>query len=73
MRRGEHGEMKYIIGFIFGISTACAFAGTYETLPSPSRSILSEAVLMAAMNPGGHPAVIKVDDDGHVICSGSEK
>jgi len=61
--------MRLTIGFILGL---CATALAQE-LPRGSGNIdtvtIGPATLMAGTNPDGWPAPIKVDRDGHVICS----
>lgn len=65
--------MKIVIGFFFGLMVAGALAqGRTEGhgyLPSDIDLNTMNAVIMAASGPDGRPAVIKVDVQGHVICS----
>lgn len=65
-QRDREDDMKYLIGFFFGLAVASAVA---ETLPAPTTWRPPEVYMNAAVGPDGKMAPIRVDDDGHVICS----
>lgn len=59
--------MRYLIGFFFGIVVASAGAQTDYLVPGISHSI--DTYLNAGVGPDNKMAPIRVDKDGHVICS----
>lgn len=58
--------MKLLIGFIFGILVASAMA---QTAPGYIKTTGINAFMAAGVGPDGTSAAIKVDHEGHVICS----
>ena len=56
-------DMKLLIGFFFGLLIASAIG---QTIPY---NLDINAVIAAGVGPDGKMASIKVDDEGHVICS----
>ncbi len=59
---------RLLIGFFFGLMVAAAVGQTTQG-QSPWNLSLLDKVLMAAADPNGKAAVIKVDAEGRVICS----
>lgn len=54
--------MKYLIGFFFGLMVSVALSATPD-------GFKMDVVMNAGVGPDGKMAQIKVDGDGHVICS----
>ena len=59
--------MKYLIGFFFGLTVAAAMAADPAILGNYMNAM--EATMAAGVGPDGKMAQIRVDGDGHVICS----
>lgn len=60
--------MKYLIGFFLGVAVASA-AAQVSTGGGGGIGMPYDAVLNAGVGPDGKMAPIRVDSEGHVICS----